>query len=815
MKSKILFFIVSIVSSFSLNAQDKEWFGSVPGDPSLNFTHRLNSSSYQTQNYLCWQSNNNINNLYLFNGNSWRTLKIDSLKYYLSSMDEQNDSVIILPYDYYSTVQYVWLHNGIQWEKISKLKFNKVNGYNCISSIKFYRNKIYAFLINNKFNTSLIEYDFKTNSIKTVTTFQQKALNEVSYDFDKMEMSVRNSRLYISGAYDSVNHQASQGYGYYDGSSFKSLNIFPTSPINYSLVKQLDKNLFVVERFYSVTTNYISSNRIFLMRNDSIISDITNDLHTRYFKQTGLAYSRHQYFQVYLQNGFIHVFTQVVGQHYVFDPESRRWHQEKDLFWDGFSFFFKNNRYVFNSSASLPYTTPSIACFILKPKPYVSGFAFADLDDNCSRNINDVLVPKQWIKVVGSNNTTATLSRNNGYYEFPLEPDTYTYSPYESAYSTSICSSGTLKVDSFTQYNRDVSHNFIAPYKNTGDIKVDMHGSVLRRGANYSLTITIDNLGKPDLTVTPRLNFDHRLQFVSTSMAYLFKDHHSIVFDNVKVNKFNPIKIDLMFYLPPDSLVTGNSIRFVASADSSNTEVSYANNIKIHKETVMGPYDPNHITANVEGIVKGSPKPINYTVEFQNLGTDTAFNVTIVDTIPSKFDVYSIKLLSASSNNISATIKGAVVSFKLNQVRLTPKTFDEAKSKGFISFSIELKDTLKIGEQVKNKAGIYFDYEDEVVTNQSNVERVKNSASVQSSELMNNIPFAAYPNPSTNHLSLQTYDGKNIESVKFFSMTGQELFAESSNGIDFDISSWPNGLFLVVVKIDGQTYTVMNSKLVH
>ena len=116
---------------------------------------------------------------------------------------------------------------------------------------------------------------------------------------------------------------------------------------------------------------------------------------------------------------------------------------------------------------------------------------------------------------------------------------------------------------------------------------------------------------------------------------------------------------------------------------------------------------------------------------------------------------------------------------------------------------------------MKNKAGIYFDYEYEVVTNQSNVERVKNSASVQSSELMNNIPFAAYPNPSTNHLSLQTFDGKNIESVKFFSMTGQELFAESSNGIDFDISSWPSGLFLVVVKIDGQTYTVMNSKLAH
>jgi len=92
---------------------------------------------------------------------------------------------------------------------------------------------------------------------------------------------------------------------------------------------------------------------------------------------------------------------------------------------------------------------------------------------------------------------------------------------------------------------------------------------------------------------------------------------------------------------------------------------------------------------------------------------------------------------------------------------------------------------------------------------------VRYGLSVKSSELKNKIPFTSYPNPSAKQLSIQTSEGKALESIKFFSITGQELFAESSNGIDFDISTWSNGLFLIVVKIDGQTYTSLNSKLVH
>ncbi len=815
MKNQKIILVFTLILGISLHGQDKEWFSSIPGDPTLKNSHLGNSISFQTQNYLCRQGNDSLSVLYFYNGIKWKRLKVDSLTSSLQSMDEQNDSIAFLAYTYSSVDKYVWFYDGNQWKKITKLKGANSSLLNGISSIKFYRNKLYAIFLNNHLNSSLMEYDFKTNTIKTVTTFQQIALNNVYSDYDKLAMNVSNGRLYISGAYDSANHKASQGYGYYDGTSFKSINIFPISPINYSLVKPLDNNIFVVQRFYTVTTNDISTNRMFLIRNDSIISDITSNLYKKYFSFTGLAYSNHSFFQVYMRNGDIHFFTQVTGEHYAFEPESRRWHNTDEFFWDGYSFYFKNNRYLFNSKATLPYTTPSLACFILKPKSYISGLAYADMDDNCTYTSSDQSIPYQWMKLEGKNNTTATLSNYFGNYEMPIEPDQYTFAPYESAYSNTICSTGTIKVDTAKVYKRDVSHTFIAPYKSTGDIKVSISSNALRRGFNHGVNITLENAGKPDLTVRPRLKFDQRIQFLSSNFSYSFADQHTIVFDPIKVNKFKPIQIDLIFFASQDSLSNSDKISFTASADSSNTEVRYDNNIARYTEMVRGPYDPNKISSNPEGLITNSPKTINYMVEFQNLGTDTAFNVSILDTIPSSLDIYSIKILSSSSKSISANIKGSVVSFKLNQIRLTTKLINEANSKGFISFSINLKDSIQLGQVIKNKVGIYFDYEAEVATNQSVVERLKNSLAIQPINYQNALPFTVYPNPSTHHISLRTNTAQAIESMQFYSSTGQALLAETTNNLDFDISQWPSGLFIMVVKMNGQVYTWMGSKVAH
>ncbi|MDI1233949.1 MAG: T9SS type A sorting domain-containing protein [bacterium] len=75
------------------------------------------------------------------------------------------------------------------------------------------------------------------------------------------------------------------------------------------------------------------------------------------------------------------------------------------------------------------------------------------------------------------------------------------------------------------------------------------------------------------------------------------------------------------------------------------------------------------------------------------------------------------------------------------------------------------------------------------------------------------LTFITYPNPSTHNLTLQSNNNSAITSIKFYIITRKELVAPSSSPFSFDISEWPNGLFLMEVVVDGQVYTRMGSKV--
>ena len=259
MKFKLLLLVFAFITGLTLNAQDKEWFGSLPGDPSGNASFYTNSNSHQTQNYLCWQRHTEYNTLHLFDGQQWSKLICDSIKGSIFSMDNQNDSFIVLSYNPFNNGVLTYFYAGSQWKRINKLTGFNYNAISGISDLKFFKNKIYGVNIISKGVSSLVEYDLKTNQLKTVVTFQQKPANDVYNNPDKLRLLVNKQRLYVSGAFDSVNHVAAQGYGYYDGTSFKALNIFPVGSINYTIVKPLDNNQVVAQRYFIVTGNDISS----------------------------------------------------------------------------------------------------------------------------------------------------------------------------------------------------------------------------------------------------------------------------------------------------------------------------------------------------------------------------------------------------------------------------------------------------------------------------------------------------------------------------------------------------------------------------
>ena len=112
-------------------------------------------------------------------------------------------------------------------------------------------------------------------------------------------------------------------------------------------------------------------------------------------------------------------------------------------------------------------------------------------------------------------------------------------------------------------------------------------------------------------------------------------------------------------------------------------------------------------------------QPLEYTIYFQNTGTDTAGRVMIIDTLSPYFDISTFNELP-SSHNASLQIFGnnpAIAVWTLNAINLPDSTTDLAGSQGYVSFSVDLEQDVFEAAEVLNKANIYFDYNLPVTTN--------------------------------------------------------------------------------------------------
>ncbi len=136
---------------------------------------------------------------------------------------------------------------------------------------------------------------------------------------------------------------------------------------------------------------------------------------------------------------------------------------------------------------------------------------------------------------------------------------------------------------------------------------------------------------------------------------------------------------------------------------------------------VVGSYDPNEKLAQPKGVYdKHFIYPnteIEYQINFQNTGTDTAFTVVIRDTLSYGLDVATFRA-GISSHPYQVDVTGyGVLKFTFDDILLPDSNVNEAASHGFVRFRITPKDTLQLGTRVENRAGIYFDFNPPIITN--------------------------------------------------------------------------------------------------
>jgi uncharacterized repeat protein (TIGR01451 family) len=147
-------------------------------------------------------------------------------------------------------------------------------------------------------------------------------------------------------------------------------------------------------------------------------------------------------------------------------------------------------------------------------------------------------------------------------------------------------------------------------------------------------------------------------------------------------------------------------------------------NVDIFCGVIRGSFDPNLKTGYPLGITNThyvAPNgQIDYTIHFQNTGTDTAFTVVVRDTLDADLDILSV-CPGASSHPYSYRIYGPrILEWTFTNIMLPDSTTNQAASHGLISFSVKQQPNLSNGTNITNEADIYFDYNEPIITNAAN-----------------------------------------------------------------------------------------------
>ncbi len=172
--------------------------------------------------------------------------------------------------------------------------------------------------------------------------------------------------------------------------------------------------------------------------------------------------------------------------------------------------------------------------------------------------------------------------------------------------------------------------------------------------------------------------------------------------------------------MAPPAVNIGDTLTSSASISPLGLDNEPKDNNFILNEDVVGSFDPNDKNENHAGKIStdqvNAGEYMQYIIRFQNMGTDTAFNIYVRDTLQNKLDWSTMEMVAASHPYHLVKNDGICV-WSFNNIALVDATHNEPASHGYIVYRIRAKTSVVPGDIINNKASIYFDYNLPVATN--------------------------------------------------------------------------------------------------
>jgi len=278
------------------------------------------------------------------------------------------------------------------------------------------------------------------------------------------------------------------------------------------------------------------------------------------------------------------------------------------------------------------------------------------------------------------------------------------------------------------------------------------------------------------------------------SMEAVENKTDTLVFEVNDLGSFNSktLLYDITF---PDGNSVGKPLVFKLFSDFYSSGTLVYSDIDSLNTTVRCSYDPNDKAVTPIGLGENHltlfNTPLDYLIRFENTGNDTAYTVTIHDTLDVNLDASSLEIKGSSHDVITEINKDGRVIFHFENIMLPDSTTNKEKAQGFVRFIIKPKKNLAEMTVIKNKAGIVFDKNDPVITNEVFNTFVSQYPVVASVGVPKENNRLIYPNPASTQINIKGAEGTYTEIYDF---TGKQVFQTKETIIN--TSDWLSGLYI-------------------
>jgi len=435
----------------------------------------------------------------------------------------------------------------------------------------------------------------------------------------------------------------------------------------------------------------------------------------------------------------------------------------------------------------------------------ITGRIYHDVNEDCDIDTLEGTLKNWKVKIEGEGRLRITTTDSEGKYHVSVPKGEYIVSSQPNNSNWDLCEySYAINID---ENNPNVNADFLAlGLADCATLDLDFSTPLLRRCFDNYYVIRILNTGpEASKNTTLTLELDPFFDFISATIPSTLVNDSIIQFDLGTLEVNEEITFRVLFNISCDAgLGIEHCLTGILNADNEcgNSRSSYT-----ECQENIGSVDPNdkrifnEAGKEVTAVDKG--EYIYYHIRFQNTGTDTAFNVKVVDLLSSMLDFNTIEVLSASHPYTFEINDGPALVVNFKDILLPDSTTNEPASHGYFKFRIKPLAAFDYGTSIPNQAGIYFDFNEAVNTNEATLV-IQHPDGTK--EAIDYIEFNIYPNPATSTLSLDIpeSDLNRIDGYEIVDQLGQALY-QSRYAINsaINVTYLTPGTYSLVLKENG------------